>query len=264
MVCGLTAALISLDSCSSARSPKAMARTLEEAQYNQVYSFNDQLAPKAREFSACGALPERTHRALVQWLKESEVRPYSYARPQYFVEISKAGAIVSPACNAGRVPYTDVFKTGVTTSQDCFNHKTRTACWALCTDGRGNLTGVLAPSGKDARTLPTIGNYQLYVCTSKNKAALNEAIMASLAPYDAFRVSYRAAKGLRTLSKPAVVTQPKAITATDKKGENQSDNATDEETSVGNDNETTDDEDSTDDASDDDSSVSDDDSDFDI
>lgn len=243
MACGLAAALISLDSCTSARAPKAVARTLEEAQYNQVYSFNDQLAPKAREFSACGALPERTHRALVQWLKESEVRPYSYARPQYFIELSKNGATVASP-NKGRTP--------------------KTTCWALCTDGRGNLTGVLASSGKDARTLPTVGNYNLYVCATRNKAALNEAIMASLEPYDAFRVSYRTTKGLRTLSKPAVASQPKVITTPAKKAEAKLGNTTDEEET----NDTSSDEDTdseeTDDAADTDTNDAEGDADFEI
>lgn len=245
MVCGLAVAVVSLDSCTSARSPKAMARTLEEAQYNQVYSFNDQLAPKAREFSACGALPERTHRALVQWLKESEARTYSYARPQYFVEISKNAPIESPS------------------SPTCKKNKSRTMCWALCTDGRGNLTGVLAPAGKDARTLPTVGNYKLYVCASRNKAALNEAIMASLEPYDEFRVSYRTAKGLKTLSKPVVVTEPKAITTPTKKAEDNATPSADEETTEGSDSETAED-DSSDGATDDAMGETDDSDDFDI
>lgn len=183
LVCGLAAAVLSMASCSSTLSPARMADRLEAAEYTQVYSFNDQLAPKAREFTACGALPERAHRALLQWLKESEVRNYSYARPQYYVELTRTNRKCRPVSTV----------------------------WALCTDGRGNLVGVLAPSGKDPRTLPTVGNYKLYVCSSENKAALNEAIMTSLAPCDEFRSSYRTAKGLRTISKPLPAAQIKAL-----------------------------------------------------
>lgn len=183
LVCGLAAAAFSMSSCSSTLSPAKMADRLATAEYTQVYSFNDQLAPKAREFSACGALPERAHRALLQWLKESEVRDYTYARPQYYVELTTMNRHCRPISTV----------------------------WALCTDERGNLTGVLAPSGKDPRTLPTVGNYKLYVCTSENKAGLNEAIMTSLAPCDDFRVSYRTAKGLRTVSKPLPAAQVKLL-----------------------------------------------------
>lgn len=183
LVCGLAAAVLSMNSCSSTVSPAKMADRLGTAEYTQVYSFNDQLAPKAREFTACGALPERAHRALIQWLKESDVRNYSYARPQYYVELTSMNRKCRPVSTV----------------------------WALCTDGRGNLVGVLAAKGKDPRTLPTIGNYKLYVCNSENRAALNEAIMTSLAPCDDFRASYRTAKGLRTISKPLPAAQIKAL-----------------------------------------------------
>lgn len=183
LVCGLAAAAFSMSSCSSTLSPAKMADRLGSAEYTQVYSFNDQLAPKAREFFACGPLPERAHRALLQWLKESEVRDYTYARPQYYVELTTMNRHCRPISTV----------------------------WALCTDERGNLTGVLAPRSKDPRTLPTVGNYKLYVCNSENKAALNEAIMTSLAPYDEFRASNRTAKGLRTISKPLPAAQIKLI-----------------------------------------------------
>lgn len=188
MACGLAAALLSLNSCSSPSAPKTMAAALEDAEYNQVYSFNDQLLPSARQFSACGALPERAQRALIQWLEESELRDFSYARPQYYVELTRT-------TRRGR---------------------TVTSCWALCTDGRGNLTGVMAPKGKDPRVLPTVGNYKLYVCNTENKAALNEAIMSSLEPCDAFRVSYRTAKGLRTISKPRPAAGAERLAAVEK------------------------------------------------
>ena len=183
LVCGLAAAVLSMNSCSSTLSPARMADRLGTAEYTQVYGFNDQLAPKAREFTPCGALPERAHRALLQWLEESGVRNYSYARPQYYVELTSMNRKCRPVSTV----------------------------WALCTDGRGNLVGVLAPRGKDPRTLPTVGNYKLYVCNTENKAALNEAIMTSLAPCDDFRTSYRTAKGLRTISKPLPAAQIKAL-----------------------------------------------------
>lgn len=183
LVCGLAAAAFSMSSCSSTLSPARMADRLATAEYTQVYSFNDQLAPKAREFSACGALPERAHRALLQWLKESEVRDYTYARPQYYIELTTMNRHCRPISTV----------------------------WALCTDERGNLTGVLAPRSKDPRTLPTVGNYKLYVCSSENKAALNEAIMTALAPCDEFRAGYRTAKGLRTISKPLPAAQIKLL-----------------------------------------------------
>lgn len=183
LLCGLAGAVLSMSSCSSTLSPAKMANRLGTAEYTQVYSFNDQLASKAREFAPCGALPERAHRALLQWLKESEVRNCSYARPQYYVELTSM-------------------------TRKCRQVST---VWALCTDGRGNLVGVLAPRGKDPRTLPTIGNYKLYVCNSANKAALNEAIMTSLAPCDSFRTGCRTAKGLRTISKPLPAAQIKAL-----------------------------------------------------
>ncbi|MBQ1960676.1 MAG: hypothetical protein II349_04055, partial [Akkermansia sp.] len=75
----------------------------------------------------------------------------------------------------------------------------RQAVWGICSDGMGNLVGILIPrSGVAAWDLPFIGNYRMYVCDTNARKGLSDAIMESLADagYDAYRINTRKSQGL--------------------------------------------------------------------
>lgn len=183
---GLAAAALALNSCSTAPSPSNVANRLEKATSTQVYSFNDQMRPELRTFESCGPIPERAHRALVEWVRTGERKDYSYARPQYFVEL-----------------------------MNDINGKPVKSIWSICSDSNGNLVGVLVPKNNlDARSLPTVGNYDMYVCETSRAPALSEAIMVSMAPCDAYRSTNRAYNGLKTISKPLTKSEQEALAET--------------------------------------------------
>ncbi|MCH5284871.1 MAG: hypothetical protein J1E42_04645 [Akkermansiaceae bacterium] len=178
--CGILAAVVTLASCSSGSlSPQKAAQRLANSPTTSVFSHNDMNSPRLRDCIEVGPLPERAERALVTWLHNSTVQEFSYVYPQYYLGTtnSKGGGEV---------------------------------IWALCSDGRGNLVGVLAPASKHtpAWDLPTIGGYKLFVCNTSEREGLSNAIMDSLADagYDKVRIDTRKANGVvdkdYLLSKP--------------------------------------------------------------
>lgn len=178
--CGFVAAAALISSCgSSTISPENALRRLSQSPSISVFSHNDVNSPRLRDCYEVGTLPARAQRALTTWLANSEIKEFSYIYPQYYITTTNARG-------GGEV------------------------VWALCSDGKGNLTGVLAPANKrvPAWDLPTIGSYKLYVCNTDEKEALSNAIMESLADagYDQTRIDSRKAKGITDkqylLSKP--------------------------------------------------------------
>lgn len=149
-------------------SPDRAASQLVKASEALVFSHNDASSSRYRACTEAGLLPARAARALNQWMRESTVKQFSYVYPQYYL------ALRTPGSNRQRV-------------------------WGICSDGHGNLVGVLVPrDGVEAWDLPLLGSYRVYVCDSKNRKALSEAVMVSLADagYDEDRLAARKAAGL--------------------------------------------------------------------
>lgn len=167
VACGAMAAALIVSSCGSTPSPIAAYNQLQATQTATVFSYNDAVTPAARICSEAGPLPERTARAMKAWLRASTVKTFSYAYPQYYVSLTDT--------------------------------RGRQAVWGICSDGMGNLVGILIPrSGVAAWDLPFIGNYRMYVCDTNARKGLSDAIMESLADagYDAYRIDTRKAQGL--------------------------------------------------------------------
>lgn len=178
LACGV-AAISLLPSCSSGRAPQTVASEFQKACNATVFSYNDTHSPKVRNCTEAGPLPAETARAMEMWLRQSTVKEFSYVYPQYYI------AMYQPGSRTQRV-------------------------WALCSDGQGNLVGILAPSnGVAAWDLPYRGAYRLYVCEGKNRQAIGSAIMETLADagYDQARLNARRSRGLLEdrylVSKPA-------------------------------------------------------------
>ncbi len=94
------------------------------------------------------------------------------------------------------------------------NGKPVKSIWSICSDSNGNLVGVLVPRHNlDARSLPTVGNYDMYVCETSRAPELSEAIMVSMAPCDTYRSANRAYNGLKTISKPLTKSEQEALAA---------------------------------------------------
>lgn len=179
MVCGLVAAAAMMTSCESSLSPEKAAQRLQRSPITSVFSHNDMNSPRFRDCYEVGPLPERAERALITWLHNSTVREFSYAYPQYYLtttNVKGGGEVV----------------------------------WGLCSDGHGNLVGVLVPANKHtaAWTLPTIDTFRMYVCETSERKALSDAIMESLADagYDKVRLNARMAKGM--LDKNHLISKP--------------------------------------------------------
>jgi len=167
VACGAMAAALIVSSCGSTPSPIAAYNQLQATQTATVFSYNDAVTPAARICSEAGPLPERTARAMKAWLRASTVKTFSYAYPQYYVSLTDT--------------------------------RGRQAVWGICSDGMGNLVGILIPrSGVAAWDLPFVGNYRMYVCDTNARKGLGDAIMESLADagYDAYRIETRKAQGL--------------------------------------------------------------------
>lgn len=167
VACGAMAAALIVSSCGSTPSPIAAYNQLQATQTATVFSYNDAVTPAARICSEAGPLPERTARAMKAWLRASTVKTFSYAYPQYYVSLTDT--------------------------------RGRQAVWGICSDGMGNLVGILIPrSGVAAWDLPFVGNYRMYVCDTNARKGLGDAIMESLADagYDAYRIDTRKAQGL--------------------------------------------------------------------
>lgn len=167
VACGAMAAALIVSSCGSTPSPAAAYNQLQATQAATVFSYNDAVTPAARICSEAGPLPERTARAMKAWLRASTVKTFSYAYPQYYVSLTDT--------------------------------RGRQAVWGICSDGMGNLVGILIPrSGVAAWDLPFIGNYRMYVCETNERKGLSDAIMESLADagYDSYRIETRKSQGL--------------------------------------------------------------------
>ncbi len=167
MACGTLAAAVVFSSCSSTISPGLAADKLDTCVSASVFSHNDANNPNYRECREAGPLPGRALRAIQSWLRSSTVKNFAYAYPQYFVTLNEGNG--------------------------------RERVWALCSDGQGNLVGILIPrTGVKAWDLPPVGNYRVYVCDTPRRKALSDAIMNTLAEagYDSFRIDTRKAMGL--------------------------------------------------------------------
>lgn len=167
LACSLAAGAAFVSSCTSTPLPQTRAQQLA-ASTATVFSYNDSNSAATRVCNEAGPLPETAARALQMWLRESTVKSFSYVYPQYFVSMTcpKSG---------------------------------KQSVWGICSDGQGNLVGVLAPrNGVAAWDLPFIGSYNLYVCDSKQRKVLSDTIMESLsdAGYDTYRLEARKAAGL--------------------------------------------------------------------
>ena len=125
-------------------------------------------------------MPENVARALDMWLRSSTIKNFSYAYPQYYV------AMTGP------------------------NGKQRV--WGICTEGQANLVGILGPQdGVADWDLPYIGAYKMFVCDTKDRRSLSDAIMTYLAEagYDSYRIEARKASGLT--EEKYLVSKPKTL-----------------------------------------------------
>lgn len=188
LACGMAAAAVLVTSCSSTKPAAQRAEQLGEGANITVFSYNDASSPKSRLCTEAGPMPENVQRALKAWLASSTVKDFTYAYPQYYV------AMTSP--------------------------QGQQRVWGLCSDGKANLVGVLIPrDGVAAWDLPFIGAYKMYVCDTKQRRELSDAIMTYLheAGYDATRVEARKATGLTDekylVSKPRTLAEEQAAKA---------------------------------------------------
>lgn len=242
LTCGAVAVGTAASSCSNVTLPQLKARQLTNSVNPTVFSYNDACSPRVRTCTEVGPLPDNVERALDMWLRKSVIKQVSYAYPQYYI------AMVNP-------------RTG------------KQLTWAICSDGQGNMTGLLIPrDGVAAWDLPFVGNYRMYVCDTKERKAISDAVMETLADagYDTYRIDTRKAGGLQSeqylISKPLTDTEKARIDALKKAEEEASAKAeenTDEEETTETDTDseppTEDvdnvDEDSSDDSSDEDTST---------
>ena len=181
LTCGLAAAASLVSSCSTPVSPvDKRANQLAESTNVTIYSYNDSSSPKHRLCTEAGPMPENVARALDMWLRSSTIKNFSYVYPQYYV------AMTAP------------------------NGKQRV--WGICTDGQANLVGILVPrDGVAAWDLPYIGAYKMFVCDTKDRRNLSDAIMTYLAEagYDSYRIEARKASGLT--EEKYLVSKPKTL-----------------------------------------------------
>ncbi len=206
LVCSTLAAAVALSSCSSTISPNAAAEKLAHGSNVTIFSHNDVNHPNNRDCREAGPIPERTTRALQAWLRNSTVKGFTYAYPQYYL------ALQEPRTGALRA-------------------------WGICSDGHGNLVGVLIPrDGVMAWDLPPVGEYRMYVCDTPSRKGLSEAIMNSLADagYDTYRIDSRKAMGLTQqrylISKPLSDEAQKRYDIIKKKEEQQQKGAAEKDT----------------------------------
>lgn len=189
LTCGAIAVSTAASSCSSVTLPHLKAKQLTDSVNPTVFSYNDACSPRTRTCTEAGPLPDNVERALDMWLRKSVIKQVSYAYPQYYI------AMVNP-------------RTGKQTT------------WAICSDGQGNMTGLLIPrDGVAAWDLPFVGNYKMYVCDTKDRKPISDAVMESLADagYDTYRIDTRKAGGLQgeqyLISKPLTETEKARIEA---------------------------------------------------
>ncbi|MBQ3240312.1 MAG: hypothetical protein IJB00_03915 [Akkermansia sp.] len=187
LTCGAIALSTAASSCSNVTLPLLKAKQLTESVNPTIYSYNDACSPRVRTCTEAGPLPDNVERALNMWLRKSVIKQVSYAYPQYYI------AMINP-------------RTG------------KQMTWAICSDGQGNMTGILIPrDGVAAWDLPFVGNYKMYVCDSKERKAISDAVMETLADagYDTYRIDTRKAGGLQSeqylISKPLTDTEKARI-----------------------------------------------------
>ena len=175
--CGIIAAVALITSCGSSITPEKAAMRLAQSPVTSVFSHNSVHLPKHRDCYEVGPLSKRARNALITWLHNSTVKEVSYAYPQYYLTTTNArgGSEV---------------------------------VWAILSDAKGNMLGVLAPSNKrvPAWDLPTVGSYKVFVCDTDERDALSAAIMEDLADperrrgtevgYDQERINSLKATGL--------------------------------------------------------------------
>lgn len=181
LTCGLAAAAALVSSCSTPVGPTIKrADQLREGTNVTIFSYNDASSPKHRLCTEAGPMPDNVGRALDMWLRNSTIKNFTYAYPQYYI------ALTSP------------------------NGKQRV--WGICTDGKANLVGILIPrDGVAAWDLPYIGAYKMYVCDTADRRALSDAIMSYLAEagYDEYRINARKASGLT--DEKYLISKPKTL-----------------------------------------------------
>ena len=168
LACGVAATTALVTSCTGVSLPQTKANQLADSNAVTVYSYNNSSTARTRTCNPAGPLPDNTARALRMWLEKSTVKNFSYAYPQYYMELTNP-------------------KTG------------RTQVWGICSDGQGNLVGLLIPrNGVKAWDLPYVGTYKMYVCDTNERKALSDAIMEELSDrgYDAYRLGAIRATGL--------------------------------------------------------------------
>lgn len=208
LACCAVAATFAFSSCSQHKvvSPENAAKILRSSPTVAVYSHNDATQPQQREVKEAGPLPERATRVLDLWLRRSTVKTFSYAYPQYYLELKKP--------------------TG------------ETVVWGICSDGQGNMTGVLIPRNNQlAWSAPHTSELIMYVYEGADRAAYSQAIMEDIADagYDAYRISVRKSSGLvedeYLISKPVAVEVKKPAAAKTEGDEPASENEGDEASS---------------------------------
>ncbi len=206
LTCGAVAVSTAASSCSNVTLPQLKAKQLTDSVNPTVFSYNDACAPRVRTCTEAGPLPDSVERALDMWLRKSVIKQVSYAYPQYYITMTNP-------------------RTG------------RPLTWAICSDGQGNMTGLLIPrDGVAAWDLPFVGNYKMYVCDTKDRKAISDAVMETLADagYDTYRIDTRKAGGLQgeqyLISKPLTDTEKARIEAIKKAEEAASAAATEEDT----------------------------------
>lgn len=180
LTCGIAAAAALTSSCTTTAPSNQRAQQLSTAKNVTVFSYNDAASPKHRLCTEAGPLPANVARALDSWLENSTVKNFSYAYPQYYI------AMTTP------------------------NGHQRV--WGICTDGKANLVGILIPrDGVAAWDLPFIGAYKMYVCDTKQRRVLSDAIMTYLAEagYDEYRINARKATGLT--EEKYLISKPKTL-----------------------------------------------------
>lgn len=189
LTCGAIAVSTAASSCSSVTLPHLKAKQLTDSVNPTVFSYNDACSPRSRTCTEAGPLPDNVERALDMWLRKSVIKQVSYAYPQYYITMTNP-------------------RTG------------RPLTWAICSDGQGNMTGLLIPrDGVAAWDLPFVGNYKMYVCDTKDRKSISDAIMETLADagYDTYRIDTRKAGGLQgeqyLISKPLTETEKARIEA---------------------------------------------------
>lgn len=180
LACGLAATAALVSSCSTPAPSTQRAQQLSEGTNVTVFSYNDASSPKHRLCTEAGPMPDNVVRALDTWLRESTVKNFNYAYPQYYIAMTAPNG--------------------------------RQRVWGICTDGKANLVGILIPrDGVAAWDLPFIGSYKMYVCSSGQRRVLSDAIMTYLAEagYDEYRINARKASGLA--DEKYLISKPKTL-----------------------------------------------------